>query len=79
MVKAPSVTVKVTAKLPSKAGVPEITPVTASMLNPAGRPMALILAAGVPPVVVTWKRKNCPGLPVAALLLVMVGPEEGTG
>jgi hypothetical protein len=79
VVKAPSVTVKVTAALPTKVVVPEIIPVTGSMLSPAGKPMALILAVGVPPVVVTWNRKNCPGRAVTALLFVIVGPPGGIG
>src|ERR1700682_3240627 len=74
----PSVTVKLTAELPSAAGVPEISPVTASMTNPAGRPVALTLVAGLPPVVITWKLNRCPTLPVALVLLVMTGP-EGAG
>ena len=76
--KGPSVTVKVTAELPSAVGVPEIRPVTASMLNPGGRPLALNLAAGVPPVVYTWKSNGCPTLPVALVLLAINGPAGGT-
>src|ERR1700694_5147056 len=79
VVKAPSVTVKVTAELPSAVGVPEIRPVTASMLNPGGRPLALTLCAGVPPVVMNWKLKGCQGLPVALVPLIMTGPAAGTG
>ena|SRR3984893_10285950 len=78
-VKVPSVTVKVTAELPSGEGVPEISPVTALMLNPGGRPLALALAPGVPPAVITWKLKGCPPLPVAAVPLIITGPEVGAG
>ena len=49
------------------------------MLNPGGRPLALTLAAGVPPVVITWKLKGWPVLPVAAVPLMITGPEEGSG
>jgi hypothetical protein len=76
---APSVTVKVTVELPSAVGVPEISPVTASMLNPGGRPLALTLAPGVPPEVYTWKLNGRPTLPVAAVLLAITGPEIGIG
>jgi hypothetical protein len=79
VVKGPSVTVRVTAELPSAAGIPEIRPLTVSMLNPEGRPLALTLAAGVPPVVYTWKRNGCPTLPVTLVLLAITGPEAGAG
>lgn len=79
VVKAPSVTVKVTAELPATVGVPEISPVTASILNPAGRPLALTLAPGVPWVVITWKLKRCPTLKVALVPLIRTGPEAGAG
>src|SRR5258708_38627853 len=78
-VKVPSVTVKVTAELPSGAGIPEISPVTALMLKPGGRPLALTLAAGVPPVVYTLILNGCPALPVALVLLAIIGPEVGAG
>jgi hypothetical protein len=78
LVKAPSVTVKVTAELPAAVDVPEISPVTALILNPGGRPLALTRAAGVPPVVYTWNLNGCPTLPVTAVLLPITGPEGGT-
>src|SRR5258708_36539496 len=78
-VKVPSVTVKVTAELPSGAGIPEISPVTALMLKPGGRPISLTLAAGVPPVVYTLRLNGCPALPVALVLLAITGPEVGAG
>ena len=46
-------TVNVTGELPSAVGVPEISPVTESMLRPEGRPLASTLVEGEPPVVVT--------------------------
>ena len=49
------------------------------MLNPGGSPLALTLAAGVPPVVITWKLKSCPALPVALVLLIITGPDGGAG
>ena len=80
VVKAPSVTVKVTAELPAAAGVPEIspgTPGTALILNPGGRPLALIVAAEVPPIVKTRKLNGRPTLPVAAVALPITGPAGG--
>jgi hypothetical protein len=79
VVKGPSVTVKITAELPSAAGVPEISPVIESMLNSGGKPFAPTLVAGVPPVVYTWNLKGCPALPVADVLLAITGPEAGAG
>ena len=80
--KDPSVTVKVTAELPSAVGVPEISPVTpgtALRTNPGGRPLAVSVAAGVPPLVNTRKMNGCPTLPVAAELLIITGPAVGNG
>ncbi len=78
-VKLPSTTVKVTAELVSVFGVPEISPVTGSRVSPDGRFIALILAEGLPPVVVTWKLKGLSTRPVALVLLVMTGPDVGAG
>jgi hypothetical protein len=73
--KFPSVTVRVTFELPSEVGVPEITPVTASNVSPAGRPLVASLVAALPPLVITWNLKGFPVRPVEAVLLVMTGPD----
>jgi hypothetical protein len=78
-VRLPSVTVRVTAELPSAIGIPEIRPVIASILNPGGRTSALTLVDGLPPVVATWKLNARPTRPVALVLLVITGPDEGAG
>src|ERR1700720_3764099 len=79
VVRVPAGTVRVTAELASAVGVPEIRPVTASMVNPGGRAVALTLADGLPPVMATWKLNARPTRPVALVLLAMTGPEEGVG
>jgi hypothetical protein len=48
-----SLTVTVTLNAPDAVGVPEITPVAAAMLNPAGRPVADHVKEGTPPVAAT--------------------------
>jgi len=53
VVKLPSVTVSVTSELPLVAALPEMIPVTGSTDRPGGSPVALTLAAGLPPVVYT--------------------------
>jgi hypothetical protein len=77
-VELPSVAVSVTAKLPSVLGVPEITPVAGSTLNPAGRPLALSCVPAPPPLVITWKRKRSPARPVALVPLVMARVAAGS-
>jgi len=47
------------------------------MTNPGGKPLAVRVAAGVPPVVNTRKMNGCPTLPVAAELLIITGPAVG--
>jgi hypothetical protein len=54
----PSVIAIVTRKLPSWIGVPEITPLAASIVRPGGRPPALTLAAGLVPLAKIWKLKG---------------------
>jgi hypothetical protein len=76
---APSVTVRVTPKLPSTVGVPEITPVSGSALNPGGRPVAVKRAVAFPPVVNTSKLKGTPVLAVILVPLMTTGPELGGG
>jgi len=60
-------------------GVPDITPVTASALNPGGKPVAVNRAVAFPPVVNTSKRKGCPVLAVILVPLATTGPELGAG
>jgi hypothetical protein len=79
VVTAPSLTVSVTPKLPSTVGVPEITPVAGSTLNPGGRPVALKRAVELPPVVNTSKLKGWPVLAVTLVLLAIITPELGGG
>jgi hypothetical protein len=79
VVTDPSVTVRVTRELPTVVGVPEITPVAGSALNPAGRPVALKRSVELPPMVVTWKLKGCLVLAVILVPLVITSPEGGTG
>ena len=79
LVTPSSVTVRVTPKLPSAVGVPEMTPVTGSALNPGGRPVALKRAVALPPMVNTSKLKACPVLAVILVPLVITGPELGAG
>ena len=79
VVTAPSVTVRVTPKLPSAVGVPEMMPVTGSALNPGGRPVALKRVVALPPVVNTSKLKGCPVLAVILVPLMITGPELGAG
>src|SRR5438876_367026 len=58
-----SVTVGTTVKSPPTVGVPEITPVE-STLSPAGRPVAVQVYGGVPPV--AWRVTGpygCPSVP----------------
>ena len=76
VVTAPSVTVKITPKLPSAVGIPEMMPVTGSTLNPGGRPVALKRALELPPTVNTSKLKGCPVLAVILVPLVTC-PELG--
>jgi hypothetical protein len=45
-----SVTVTLTVAAPAALGVPLITPVARSIVNPAGRPVAVHVNGGVPPV-----------------------------
>jgi hypothetical protein len=78
-VRLPSVTVSVTEKLPSTVSVPEISPVTGSTLRPAGNPLALKRARELAPLVITWKPNGRPVLPVALVLLMTTGPDEGAG
>src|SRR5438477_5547036 len=68
-----------TSKLPSSAGVPEIRPLTSSIDNPDGSPLALALASEVKPLASTWKAKKLPVLPVALVALVITGPVDGDG
>jgi hypothetical protein len=79
VVTVPSLTVRVTPKLPSTMGVPDMTPVAGSALNPGGRPVALKRAVGLPPVVNTSKLKGCSVLAVTVLPLAITGPEDGKG
>jgi len=79
VVTAPSLTVSVTPKLPSRVGVPEMRPVTGSALNPGGRPVAVKRAVVFPPVVNTSKLNGCPVLAVILVPLIISGPEVGTG
>ena len=79
VVRAPSLTVSVTPKLPSPVGVPDIRPVTGSALNPGGRPVALKRAVALPPVVNTSKLKGCPVLAVTLVPLAIISPELGEG
>jgi len=79
VVTAPSLTVSVTPKLPSRVGVPDMTPVTGSALNPGGRPVALKRAFALPPVVNTSKLKGIPVLAVILVPLRITGPELGAG
>ena len=79
VVTAPSLTVSVTPKLPSVVGVPEMTPVTGSALNPGGRPVAVKRAVVLPPVVNTSKLNGCPVLAVILVPLIISGPELGAG
>ena len=79
VVRAPSLTVRVTPKLPSTMGVPDMTPVAGSALNPGGRPVALKRAVASPPMVNTSNLKGCPVLAVTLVPLAITGPEEGKG
>ena len=75
-----SFTINVTPKLPAVVGVPEMSPVipgTSLRINPGGSPVAVSVAAGLPPLVKTRKRNGCPTLPVAAGLLIITGPAGG--
>jgi hypothetical protein len=76
-VAALSVTVRVTPKLPSVVGVPDIRPVTESALNPGGKPVALKRAVESPPVVNTSNLKGRPVLAVILVPLATTGPELG--
>jgi hypothetical protein len=76
---APSVTVRVTEKLPATVSVPVISPVIGSRVKPAGNPVAVIDAVGEAPVVKTWYSKKLPTRPVALVLLMMLIPEGGGG
>jgi hypothetical protein len=79
VVRAPSLTVSVTRKLPSMVGVPEMMPVAGSALNPGDRPVAVKRAVALPPVVNTSKLKGCPVLAVILVPLAITGPEAGKG
>src|SRR3954467_5090632 len=74
---APLVRVRGTAKLPETAGVPEIRPVTESIVSPAGNPSAVTRAELLVPLVNTWNTNGTPVRPVAAVLLARVGPVGG--
>ena len=78
-VRLPSVTVRNTAELPSAVALPEISPVTGSTLKPAGSPVAVSRAAELAPLVMTWKLNGCPVRPVALVLEMMTGPDDGAG
>jgi len=75
----PSVTVRVTPKLPLTVGVPDMRPVTGSALNPAGRPVALKRAFVLAPLVNTSKLKNCPFRAVIVVPLAIVNPGLDAG
>ena len=77
VVRLPSVTVRATAKLPSDAEVPEMLQTGSTASQREDRKHST--APGVPPVVVTWKVNGYPGLPVALVLLMITGPEDGAG
>src|SRR5712691_10108354 len=79
VVRLPSATVSSTAELPSSVAVPEISPVTGSTVNPAGRPVALSRAEGDAPLVITWKLKGWFVRPVALVLDMITGPDDGAG
>src|ERR1051326_6875792 len=74
-----SVTIRVTRKLPSIVTVPEISPVAGSAVNPGGRPIALNVVVGLPPLVITWNLNGLPVLPVALVGLITTGPVVGNG
>ncbi len=50
---AASTTVTVTVEVPAVVGVPEMTPVPALIVRPAGSPVADQLYGGVPPTALT--------------------------
>lgn len=79
VVTAPSVTVRVTPKLPSRVGVPDMTPVAGSALNPGGRPVAVKRAVAFPPMVNTLKLNGSPVLAVRLVPLAITSPEDGKG
>jgi hypothetical protein len=78
-----SVTVAVKAKVPLAVGVPEITPVPAARVSPAGRLPLVIdhVYAGVPPVARRLCEYVTPSVPEARaeVGIVSCGDETGAG
>ena len=75
-----SVTESVTEKLPSVVAVPEIAPVTGSMLRPGGRPVALISRCRGAPARDHLEIERTPSPTGCCLVTLMItGPEAGSG
>ena len=67
-----SFTVMLTVLGPLAVGVPLIVPVPASMLRPAGNPVADHVYGETPPVAATGALYVCPVMPLASVVVVML-------